>query len=83
LRVRDNGNGIAPERLERVFDMYAQEEAADPRDRMGGLGIGLAVARRLVEMQGGSITARSEGHGCGSEFTVRLPRADDTSRNRA
>lgn len=82
LRVRDNGSGIAPERLERVFDMYAQE-AGDPRDRMGGLGIGLAVARRLVEMQGGSITARSEGRGYGSEFTIRMPRADDTSRNRA
>lgn len=82
LRVRDNGIGIAPEQLERVFDMYAQG-AADPRDRMGGLGIGLAVARRLVEMQGGSIAVRSEGPGCGSEFTIRMPRADDTFDNRA
>jgi PAS domain S-box-containing protein len=82
LRVRDNGVGISPEHLERVFDMYAQG-TSDPRDRMGGLGIGLAVARRLVELQGGSIAVRSEGPGCGSEFTIRMPRADDTSRNRA
>ena len=82
LRVRDNGIGIAPEHIERVFDMYAQG-SANPRDRMGGLGIGLTVARRLVELQGGSIAVRSEGPGRGSEFTICLPRADDTSRNRA
>jgi PAS domain S-box-containing protein len=82
LRVRDNGIGIAPEQLERVFEMYAQG-TSDPGDRMGGLGIGLAVARRLVELQGGSIAVRSEGHGRGSEFVIRMPRADDSSRNRA
>jgi signal transduction histidine kinase len=82
VRVRDNGIGIAPEQLERVFEMYAQG-ASDPGDRMGGLGIGLAVARRLVELQGGSIAVRSEGHGRGSEFVIRMPRADDSSRNRA
>jgi PAS domain S-box-containing protein len=82
LRVRDNGAGIAQEYLERVFDLYAQG-TSDPRDRMGGLGIGLALSRQLLELQGGSIAARSEGPGCGSEFTIRMPRADDTSRNRA
>jgi PAS domain S-box-containing protein len=82
VHVRDNGIGIAPEQLERVFDLYARG-AADTRNHMGGLGIGLAVARRLVELQGGSISVRSEGRGCGSEFTIRLPGADDTSRNRA
>jgi signal transduction histidine kinase len=82
VRVRDNGVGIAPEQIDRVFDMYAQG-SANPRDRMGGLGIGLTVARRLIEMQGGSIAVRSEGIGRGTEFTIHLPRADDTSRNRA
>jgi PAS domain S-box-containing protein len=82
LHVRDNGVGIAPEQLDRVFDMYTQG-SANQRDRMGGLGIGLTVARRLMEMQGGSIAVRSGGPGCGSEFTLCLPGADDTSRNRA
>jgi signal transduction histidine kinase len=82
VHVRDNGSGIAPEQLERVFDLYARG-TADSRDRMGGLGIGLAVARQLVELQGGSIAVRSDGRGCGSEFTIRMPHVDDTSRNRA
>jgi len=82
VRIRDNGIGIAQEQLERVFDMYAQGSVS-ARDRMGGLGIGLTVARRLIEMQGGSIAVRSEGPGRGSEFIICLPRADDTSRDRA
>jgi signal transduction histidine kinase len=74
LHVRDNGIGIAPEQLERVFELYARG-TAEPRERMDGLGIGLAVARRLVELQGGSIAIRSEGPGCGSEFTIRITRS--------
>ena len=72
LRVRDNGVGIAPEMLPQVFDMFVQVE--NSRDRsQGGLGIGLTLVRRLVEMHGGKIEARSTGLGKGSEFLVRLP----------
>jgi signal transduction histidine kinase/ActR/RegA family two-component response regulator len=73
VRVRDTGVGIAPELLERVFDLFQQaERSLDRAD--GGLGIGLTVARRLVEMHGGTIEARSDGPGRGAEFTLRLPR---------
>jgi signal transduction histidine kinase/CheY-like chemotaxis protein len=68
VTVADNGIGIAPELLGRMFDVFVQ----GPQER-GGLGIGLSLARQLVEMHGGSITARSDGAGKGSEFTVRLP----------
>src|SRR5262245_11485418 len=58
--------------LPRVFDLFAQAE--QPLDRsVGGLGIGLALSRRLVELHGGSISAASEGRGRGAQFTVRLP----------
>jgi len=70
--VRDNGIGIAPEKLPRVFDMFAQIEGETDRSQ-GGLGIGLTLARRLVEMHGGKIEVRSAGLGKGSEFLVRLP----------
>src|SRR5262249_48985855 len=72
IQVRDNGIGIAPERLPSIFDMFEQIEGAAGRSQ-GGLGIGLTVARRLVEMQGGKIEAHSDGLGKGSEFVVRLP----------
>src|SRR5262249_38452403 len=72
LRVRDNGIGIAPEMLPKVFDMFAQVEGARHRAQ-GGLGIGLTLARRLVEMQGGKVEAHSAGLGKGSEFVARLP----------
>jgi PAS domain S-box-containing protein len=72
LRVSDTGIGIDPAMLPRVFELFAQ--AAQPIDRsVGGLGIGLTLSRRLVELHGGSMTAASEGHGRGAHFTVRLP----------
>ena len=72
IRVSDSGIGIGPEMLPRVFELFTQAE--QPLDRsVGGLGVGLALSRRLVEMHGGTITAASEGHGRGAQFTVRLP----------
>src|SRR5262249_54965584 len=72
VRVRDTGIGIAPELLPRIFDLFAQAEPSLARSQ-GGLGVGLTLVRRLVEMMGGTVTARSDGPGKGSEFTVRLP----------
>jgi signal transduction histidine kinase len=72
LRVRDTGIGIAPEMLPRVFDLFGQLDRAPARPR-GGLGVGLTLARTLVELHGGTITVESEGPGRGSEFVVRLP----------
>jgi PAS domain S-box-containing protein len=71
LRVRDSGVGIAPEILPRIFDLFTQAERSLDRAQ-GGLGIGLALVQRLVEMHGGSVTA-SSALGQGSEFVVRLP----------
>ena len=70
--VRDNGIGIAPELLPRVFDLFTQGDAAPDRAG-GGLGIGLTLARRLIEMHGGTLEGRSEGPGRGAEFAIRLP----------
>ena len=72
ISVRDSGIGIPPHRLEQVFEMFSQEEPAISRSR-GGLGIGLSLTRRLVQMHGGSVVAESEGPGKGSHFMVRLP----------
>jgi CheY-like chemotaxis protein/anti-sigma regulatory factor (Ser/Thr protein kinase) len=72
IRVRDNGDGIPPEMLPKVFDLFTQVSHAIDRSE-GGLGIGLTLVRRLVEMHGGSVEARSEGRARGSEFLVRLP----------
>jgi len=70
--VKDSGLGIPPEKLPSMFDLFVQGD--DPIDRSaGGLGIGLTLVRRLVEMHGGNVTAQSEGRGRGSTFTVRLP----------
>jgi PAS domain S-box-containing protein len=74
LRVRDTGIGIAPDMLPRVFELFVQVENAVSRSQ-GGLGIGLTLARSLVEKHGGTIEVRSPGLGQGSEFTVRLPLA--------
>jgi signal transduction histidine kinase/CheY-like chemotaxis protein len=78
VRVQDDGVGMAPELLSRVFEMFVQGPA--PAHRAGGgLGIGLALARRLVEANDGSIEARSAGPGKGSEFVVRLPLAESAA----
>ena len=72
LTVRDNGAGITVDMLPHVFDMFAQVEQTRTKAQ-GGLGLGLAVSRTLVELHGGTITAQSDGPGCGSQFVVRLP----------
>ena len=72
LRVRDNGVGIAPEMLPRVFDLFAQAQRGPARVE-GGLGIGLTVVQRLVELHGGRAEVASEGLGRGSEFSVSFP----------
>lgn len=72
IRVKDTGIGIRPEMLCRIFDLFTQEDRSLERSR-GGLGIGLTLARRLVDMHGGRIEARSAGLGKGSEFVVHLP----------
>jgi len=71
IRVRDTGIGIAPEMLPRVFDLFVQ--APDVLHKPGGLGIGLALVKRLVELHRGSVAALSNGLGHGSEFVVTLP----------
>jgi signal transduction histidine kinase len=77
LRVRDNGLGIDPDLLPRIFDVFEQGDRQGVKTR-GGLGIGLALVRQLVEMHGGSVSAWSAGLGQGSEFVVRLPQTMST-----
>ena len=72
VTVRDNGAGIPPDKLDSIFDMFMQVERTSDRSQ-GGLGIGLTLVKRLVDMHGGSIEPRSKGEGLGSEFIVRLP----------
>jgi PAS domain S-box-containing protein len=72
LRVKDTGVGIAPDMLPRIFEPFVQSNRV-LHHAQGGLGIGLTLVRRLVEMHGGTVTAHSEGPGQGSEFIVRLP----------
>ena len=72
INVADNGIGIAPDMLHNVFDMFVQVDSTLERTN-AGLGVGLSLARRLVELHGGSIEARSPGLNRGSEFVVRLP----------
>jgi signal transduction histidine kinase/CheY-like chemotaxis protein len=76
VRVRDSGIGISPEMLPRVFEPFSQADTSLHRSK-GGLGIGLTVVKRLVEMQGGSVSVTSDGEGRGSEFVVRLPLRPD------
>ena len=82
LSVKDDGVGIPPDMRARVFDMFTQIEWPAQR-KQEGLGIGLALVKRLVEMHEGEVEARSEGPGCGSELVVRLPLAagDRTGRD--
>jgi signal transduction histidine kinase len=82
LSVRDNGIGIAPDKLKRVFDPFVQ--VGDPRAQHGGIGLGLVLVKRWVALHGGTIKAHSQGGDLGSEFVVRFPllqeaRAEDGS----
>jgi PAS domain S-box-containing protein len=72
IRVRDTGKGIPRDALDRVFDLFIQLEP-NSGSALGGLGVGLALVRRIVELHGGSVLARSEGVGQGAEFVVRMP----------
>jgi CheY-like chemotaxis protein len=72
VTIEDNGQGIAPEMLAQIFELFVQGEQGVDR-KTGGLGIGLAVAKKLVEAHHGEIMAASEGIGRGSRFSVRLP----------
>ncbi len=72
ITVRDTGQGIKPEFLPYVFDRFRQEDGSISR-RHGGLGLGLAIVRHLVELHGGTITAASDGEGRGATFTLRVP----------
>jgi len=72
VTVKDNGAGIPHDKLDKIFDMFMQVDLTAERSQ-GGLGIGLTLVKRLAEMHGGSIEARSAGEGQGSEFIVRLP----------
>jgi signal transduction histidine kinase/DNA-binding response OmpR family regulator len=76
ISVKDNGQGIGPELLPRIFDLFVQGHRTSERAQ-GGLGIGLALVRNLVELHGGRVAARSEGPGRGSEFVIELPAALD------
>jgi signal transduction histidine kinase len=72
LEVRDSGCGITPEQLPYLFDFFSRAVEGDGR-ASSGLGIGLALAKSLVELHGGTIEAKSDGRGCGADFTVSLP----------
>jgi signal transduction histidine kinase len=77
IRVEDDGDGISAALLPNIFDLFVQGDRGSDRDR-GGLGIGLTLVRRLVELHGGIVEAQSDGLGLGSVFTVSLPRIDVT-----
>lgn len=77
VTVSDNGAGIDPDFVPRIFDLFSQGERGPDRSQ-GGLGIGLALVKRLVELHGGSVTAASPGRGKGSTFSVSLPSAAET-----
>jgi len=80
IRVVDSGIGISAAALPRVFNMFSQVHSTTDRSE-GGLGIGLSLAKGLIELHGGTIEASSAGLGCGSEFTVRLPRRAPTGKS--
>jgi CheY-like chemotaxis protein len=76
LSVKDDGIGIDTDHLVRIFDPFVQAPQARDREK-GGLGLGLAIARNLVELHGGTLSAKSDGVGRGSEFVVELPLANE------
>jgi len=79
IKVTDTGKGIVPDFLPYVFEHFRQEDGATTR-KFGGLGLGLAIVRQLVELHGGTVFAESNGEGQGATFTVRLPLLNDDSR---
>ena len=80
--MRDDGIGIEPQQMPRLFEMFSQATPALERSR-GGLGIGLALVRGLVERHGGTVQAKSEGAGRGAEFIVRLPASEGPASSTA
>ena len=82
LSVRDTGRGIEPQIIDRIFDMFVQGRSALERVG-GGLGIGLALARRIAELHGGTLEAKSEGANRGSEFVLRVPLSQAPVRREA
>jgi CheY-like chemotaxis protein len=80
IQVEDNGIGIRRELMPRIFDLFVQGERSLARSE-GGLGIGLTMVRQLVQLHGGSVAARSEGAGKGSQFIVRIPAATNPVRS--
>ena len=78
IRVRDQGIGMAPDELSRIFNLFEQADSSISRFR-GGLGIGLTLVKRIVELHGGNVTATSPGLSQGSEFVIRLPVSQATS----
>ena len=70
VRFDDDGEGIAPENLKRVFELFTREECSEA---IPGMGVGLAVVKRLAWLHGGFVEARSPGKGAGSQFTLQLP----------
>ncbi|HCS54621.1 MAG TPA: chemotaxis protein CheR [Planctomycetaceae bacterium] len=77
LRVGDNGNGIPPHMLEKIFELFVQSDETLDRSQ-GGMGLGLTLVKDIVELHGGNVSAHSNGAGKGSEFVVRLPLAKDS-----
>jgi len=80
IRVRDSGRGIPADMLEKIFDLFVQVHQTIDR-RTGGLGLGLTLVKRLVELHGGTVEARSNGEGQGSEFLVRLPLTPESQKD--
>ena len=81
FRISDNGMGITPEMIPRIFELFTQVDRSIERSQ-GGLGVGLTLVRQLVEMHGGSVAVHSEGPDCGSEFIVRLPAVAETAASK-
>ncbi len=81
VRVLDNGVGLSAALLPQIFEMFSQGDSAITREK-GGLGIGLALSRGLVELHGGHMEARSDGAGRGAEFIFTLPRPQEAARQR-